>query len=46
MEEEELRIEEADVRELIERLMQSGAPQTLDALTEWYLDIVVKRVAA
>ncbi|MDQ3855052.1 MAG: hypothetical protein M3281_01490 [Chloroflexota bacterium] len=45
MREVELRIEEADIRSLIERLVQSGAPQTLEALTAWYVEIVLERVA-
>ena len=45
MEPEELRIAEADIRELVDRLVRVGAPQTLDALTDWYIGIVVERVS-
>ncbi|MDP9382478.1 MAG: hypothetical protein M3Q29_20530 [Chloroflexota bacterium] len=46
MEPQELRIEEGDIRALIERLVTSGTPQTLDALTEWYIGIVIQRTGA
>ncbi len=42
---EELRIEETDMRELVDRLVRVGAPQTLDALTDWYIGIVIERIA-
>lgn len=45
MEPEELRIEEADIRELVDRLVRVGAPQALDSLTDWYIGIVVERVS-
>lgn len=45
MEPQELRIEEADIRALVERLVQSGAPQTLETLAEWYIGAVIERVA-
>jgi len=45
MEPEELRIEETDMRELVDRLVRVGAPQTLDALTDWYIGIVIERIA-
>lgn len=45
MEPEELRIEEADMRELVDRLVRVGAPQTLGTLTDWYIGIVIQRVA-
>ena len=45
MEPEELRIAEADIRELVDRLVRVGAPQTLDTLTDWYIGIVVERVS-
>lgn len=41
---QEVRIEEADVRALIDRLVQSGAPQTLDTLTAWYVGILAERI--
>lgn len=46
MEPRELNIEEPDIRALIDRLVQSGAPQTLDTLTEWYIGIVIQRFAS
>ncbi len=45
MEPEELRIEEADIREVVDRLVRVGASQTLDTLTDWYIGIVVQRVS-
>ncbi len=45
LEPDELRIEEADMRELVERLVRVGAPQTLDTLTDWYIGIVIERIA-
>lgn len=44
LEPQELRIEEADIRALIERLVQTGAPQPLDTLAEWYIGVVIQRV--
>ncbi|MDP9352011.1 MAG: hypothetical protein M3P51_10790 [Chloroflexota bacterium] len=46
MEPRELNIEEADIRELVDRLVQSGAPQTVETLSEWYIGIVIQRFAA
>lgn len=46
MEPRELNIEEADIRELLERLVQSGVPQTVETLSEWYISIVIQRFAA
>ena len=43
MEPPELRIEESDVRALIDRLVLTGAPQDLDTLTEWFVRILVQR---
>lgn len=43
MEPQEFRIEEEHIRELIDRLVQSGAPQTLDTLTQWFIGIVIER---
>lgn len=33
------------MRALIARLVASGAPHTTETLTEWYLGIVIRRVA-
>ncbi len=44
MHEHELHIEEADIRRLIERMVQTGTPQTLDSLTEWYVEAVLDRI--
>ena len=46
MEPEELRIEEADIRALIDKLVQTGVPQTLDTLSQWYVQIVTNRITA
>ena len=45
MEPEDLRIEEEHIRELIDRLVASGAPQPLDTLTEWFIGIVIERAS-
>ena len=44
MQEIEFSIEETDIRALTDRLVQTGVPQTLDVLTEWYVNILVERL--
>lgn len=46
MEAQELRIDEAEIRELIDWLAASGVPQTLDVLTEWYIEVITRRASA
>lgn len=43
MEAQDLQIEEVDIRELVARLVESGEPQSLDTLTEWYVEVLVRR---
>ncbi|ACZ41871.1 hypothetical protein Tter_0954 [Thermobaculum terrenum ATCC BAA-798] len=40
----DLRIEEEDISTLIQRLAESGNPQNIDTLTDWYIQIVIERL--
>lgn len=46
MEPQEFQIDEADIRDLIDRLTRTGVPHDLQTLTEWYIEILTQRVTA
>ncbi len=43
MEAQELNVDEAHVREIIERLIASGAPQGIETLTQWFIGAVINQ---
>lgn len=46
MDAETVQITESDLQQLVTRLTESGAPQTVETMTEWIVEIMARRVVS